>query len=49
VEYTHVDLGDRTHTTSLPNSPDLNRNVSADFNAIRGRLSYKFGVPGMSR
>jgi outer membrane immunogenic protein len=49
VEFTHVDLGSRTHTTSIPASPDLDRNVSADFNTIRGRLSYKFAVPGMSR
>ena len=49
VEFTHFDLGSRLHTTSIPAAPDLDRNVSTDFNTIRARLSYKFAVPGMSR
>ena len=48
LEFTHVDLGSRVHTPSVPDFPDIDRrNVSTDFNVIRGRFSYKFAVPGM--
>lgn len=50
LEFTHVDLGSRLHNPSVPDAPDVDRrNVSADFNTIRGRFSYKFPVPGLSR